>query len=73
MNCGPICKTEEELYKHLKLENVSFYEDFYNQFCSLHDGTSTDKVVDLLVNRNKESFKNKVDKSLRKAYKKALS
>lgn len=73
VNCGPICKTNEELYSHLDLKDVKFYEDFYNEFCSLHDGSSADKVIDFLIERNKVPLKKKVDKTMRKVYKKVLS
>lgn len=70
VNCGVICKTEEELYDNLDVRDAAFYPEFYEEFCSLHDGKSADRVIDFLMNRNEESFKSKVDGNLRKVYKK---
>ena len=73
VNCGPVCKTNEELYENLDVKNAKFYKDFYEEFCSLHDRKSADKVIDYIVDLNKESFKGKMDKNLRKGYKKIFS
>lgn len=63
INCGIICKSEEELYDNLNLENTQFYEDFYNKFCNLHSGDSADKVIDYLIPKEK-SLKNKLSRKI---------
>lgn len=73
VNCGIICKTEEELYDNLDVQNVPFYEEFYNQFCSLHDGNSTDKVIDFLIKETNVSTLKRLVSIIRKIYKKIFS
>ena len=70
VNCGVICKSEEELYNNLDVRDAPFYEDFYNEFCEFHDGTSADKVIDYCIEKSKIPFKRKVDKLARKVYRK---
>ena len=60
INCGTICKSEEELYASLDVSDAPFYEDFYNQFCSLHDGNSTQKIIDYMLKKDKKSLKSKI-------------
>lgn len=49
INCGLVCKSEEELYNNLDVSDTTFYEEFYNKFCSIHNGESTNKVIDFLM------------------------
>ena len=42
---GSVCETEEELYKNINVDDAPFYEEFYNIFCSVHNGESADKVA----------------------------
>lgn len=65
-NCGIICKTEEELYNNLDIEKNDFYKEFYKEFCSLHNGHSTDKVIDYIMKTNKTSYKTKMKKYMKK-------
>lgn len=69
-NCGVICQSEEELYDNLDVCDAPFYEEFYNEFCSLHHGDSADKVINYLIDRNKEPSKNKIKNIGKKVYKK---
>lgn len=52
LNCGIICESEEELYNNLEITSPEFHEEFYNKFCSLHDGQSTDRVIDYILKKN---------------------
>ena len=70
VNCGVICKTEKELYSNLDVMNAPFYEEFYNKFCSFHDGTSTDRVIEYFIDKNKITFKQKVKEYAKKGYRK---
>ena len=70
VNCGVICKSEEELYENLDVRDALFYEDFYKEFCEFHDGYSADRVIDYCIEKSKVPFKSKVDKFIRKVYKK---
>ena len=65
-NCGIICKTEEELYNNLDIEKNDFHKEFYEEFCSLHDGHSTDKVIDYIMKKNKTSNKTQMKKYIKK-------
>jgi len=67
---GIICKSEEELYNNLDTSNTPFYSDFYTEFCSLHDGHASDKVINYMISQNKTTPKSHLDKFLRKTYKK---
>lgn len=59
---GPILKTSDELIEVVKnIEQVkrkyaSLYEEFYEKFCSWHDGNSTKKIVEtvFLEKKNQE-------------------
>ena len=62
INCGVVCKSEEELYKNLDVMDAPFYKEFYDKFCSLHDGKSTERVIDYLLNKNKKPLKNRFKK-----------
>lgn len=62
INCGVVCKSEEELYKNLYVMDAPFYKEFYYKFCSLHDGKSTERVIDYLLNKNKKPLKNRFKK-----------
>ena len=70
INCGIICKTEDELYNNLDIENPKFYESFYDTFCSLHNGNSTDKVIEYILTENnlisKSDKKDRIKKILNK-------
>ncbi len=68
INCGSVCETEEELYKNINVDDAPFYEEFYNIFCSVHNGESADKVVDFLIKRKKIPFKNKIYQNIKKVY-----
>lgn len=52
---GPLFKTTEEIIREIKtIEHEGFqsgqaFNDFYNQFCYLEDGSSTQRVVDKLL------------------------
>ena len=48
-NCGILCQSENELYENLDVRDAPFYEDFYEEFCSLHDGNSSDKIIEYLL------------------------
>ena len=72
VNCGVICKTEEELYDNLDVRNAPFYDDFYKEFCDFHDGYSADRVIEYCIEKSKVPLKSKVDKFIKKAYKKIL-
>ncbi len=60
INCGAICKSEEELYNNLDVLDAPFYKDFYDKFCSLHNGNSTQKTIDYMLNKDHESLKSKI-------------
>ena len=53
VNCGVICKSEDELYNNLNVADAPFYKEFYDEFCSFHSGNSSDKVIEYIMNRNK--------------------
>lgn len=53
-NCGVLCKSEEELYDNLDVQNPKFHEEFYNEFCSLHTGHSADQVIDYIFDKTKK-------------------
>jgi CDP-glycerol glycerophosphotransferase len=59
VNCGVICKSEDELYNNLNVTDAPFYKEFYDEFCSLHSGNSSDKVIEYIMNRNKVPKKSK--------------
>lgn len=67
-NCGVICQSEEELYDNLDIKDAPFYEDFYNKFCSIHDGHSSEKVISYILDKSKtspiKSFKQKFKKNI---------
>ncbi|MCQ6264460.1 CDP-glycerol glycerophosphotransferase family protein [Fictibacillus sp. WQ 8-8] len=51
---GEICYTEEELLQTLPKvlkDNSPEYKDFYKTFCGMHDGNSSDRVIDYLLSR----------------------
>ncbi|MEY8349285.1 CDP-glycerol glycerophosphotransferase family protein [Bacillus cereus] len=51
---GEICITQTELFNCISSINpreTTSYSSFYSQFCYLHDGTSTDKVIDYLLSQ----------------------
>jgi CDP-glycerol glycerophosphotransferase (TagB/SpsB family) len=53
-NAGQVCNTEEELFQLLpEVANVktTSYGKFYADFCSAHDGNSSDRVIDYLLSR----------------------
>lgn len=51
-NAGYICKTEMELYQNLSvIGDTNQYNDFYEKFCSLHDGNSADRIIDYILSR----------------------
>ena len=60
INCGPICKNEEELFENLDVRDAPFYKEFYEMFCSLHKGKSSDDVIKYILNRNKIPTKVKI-------------
>ncbi|WP_405264736.1 CDP-glycerol glycerophosphotransferase family protein [Methanobrevibacter sp.] len=72
VNCGILCKSEEELYENLDVRDAPFYEDFYDQFCSIHDGKSADNVINYIMNRNKVSSKKRIKNFVKKRYKSFL-
>ena len=72
VNCGVICKSEEELYENLDVRDAPFYDDFYKEFCDFHDGYSADRVIEYCIEKSKVPLKSKVDKFIKKAYKKIL-
>lgn len=42
------------------------FTEFYKEFCSLHNGHSTDKVIDYIMKTNKTSYKTKMKKYMKK-------
>ena len=68
VNCGVLCRSEEELYENLDVRDAPFYDEFYEEFCSIHDGKSTDNVIKYIMDRNKVSSKQKIKNSLKKIY-----
>ena len=56
------------MYKNINVDDAPFYEEFYNIFCSVHNGESADKVVDFLIKRKKIPFKNKIYQNIKKVY-----
>ncbi len=73
VNCGVICQSEDELYGNLDVRDAPFYDDFYNEFCSIHKGNSADDVISYIMNRDKLSSKDKFKKSIKKVYNSILS
>jgi CDP-glycerol glycerophosphotransferase len=59
-NCGVVCKSEKELYDNLDVRDAPFYKEFYNEFCSLHDGKSTERVINYLLKKEETSLKSKI-------------
>ena len=66
VNCGPICKNEEELFDNLDVRDAPFYKEFYEMFCSSHKGDSSDEVIKFIMNRNKVSTKVKIKNLIEK-------
>ena len=62
INCGVVCKSEEELYDNLDVMDAPFYKGFYDKFCALHDGKSTEKIIDYLLSKNEKPSKNRFKK-----------
>lgn len=53
-NAGQICKTQSELFDEIQKTaetKTTSYSKFYADFCSLHDGTASDKVIDYLLSK----------------------
>jgi hypothetical protein len=67
-----LCRSEEELYENLDVRDAPFYDDFYKEFCDFHDGYSADRVIEYCIEKSKVPLKSKVDKFIKKAYKKIL-
>ena len=67
INCGILCRSEEELYDNLDVRDAPFYEEFYEEFCSLHDGKSSDRVINYLLGKNEDS-----EGIVKKIYKKIM-
>jgi CDP-glycerol glycerophosphotransferase (TagB/SpsB family) len=56
VHAGEICKTEDELYNVLnsvRVGGTTSYNQFYADFCALHDGRASDRVIDYLLSREK--------------------
>lgn len=67
VNCGVVCKNEEELYDNLDVRDAPFYKEFYDEFCSLHSGNSSDEVIKYVIDRNKVSQKVKLKDFIKKS------
>jgi CDP-glycerol glycerophosphotransferase len=65
INCGVICKSEKELYYNLDVSDAPFYKEFYDKFCSLHNGNSTQKTIDYMLNKDKKSLKSKIKRKFK--------
>ena len=69
VNCGILCESEEELYDNLDVREAPFYEEFYDEFCSLYDGKSSDRTIEYIMEHNVEESQGFVKKMINKIFK----
>lgn len=67
VNCGVICKSEDELYDNLDVRDAPFYAEFYDEFCSLHNGNSADEVIKYVIDKNRVSSMDKLKNFIKRS------